>query len=375
MNIINLKVMRVAHIFWSLGYGGIETMLVNIANAQVDMGAEVHIVIINHLMEKSLVDNLDERIHYHCLERTSKSKSLWFFVKLNQLLLKINPDAIHLHRSEFYSILFSKKLKRISCVTLHDLPSGKVRRAMSIARLFPILNFHMAGNVSCINLVPRVFSISNSVQKALFDNYGVKSTVIENGIITKKFQQRDSSTINDNSPLRVICVSRLEHEKKGQDLLIEAAKKLNGKADVSFVGIGNSMESLKDLTHKLNADKYVHFLGKEPQSWIAEHLRDYDLFVQASRWEGFGLTVAEAMAAKLPVLVSSGQGPAEVTENDKFGWVFKNGNSNDLANEIKYIASHYEKALTKADKAVQHVRKNYDVSVTAKSYLEHYLEN
>ena len=120
VNIINLKVMRVAHIFWSLGYGGIETMLVNIANAQVDMGAEVHIVIINHLMEKSLVDNLDERIHYHCLERTSKSKSLWFFVKLNQLLLKINPDAIHLHGSVFYSILFSKKLKRISCVTLHD---------------------------------------------------------------------------------------------------------------------------------------------------------------------------------------------------------------------------------------------------------------
>lgn len=364
--------MTVAHVFWSLGYGGIETMLVNIANAQVDMGAEVHIVIINHLMEKSLVDNLDERIHYHCLERTLNSKSLWFIVKLNQLLLKINPDAIHLHRSEFYSILFSKKLKRISCVTLHDLPSGKVRRAMPIARLFPILNFHIAGNVSCINLVPRVFSISNSVQKALFDNYGVKSTVIENGIITKKFQQRDNSPLMAGEPLRVVCVSRLEHEKKGQDLLIEAAKKLNGKVDVSFVGIGNSMDFLKELTHKLNAESYIHFLGKEPQTWIAEHLRDYDLFVQASRWEGFGLTVAEAMAARLPVLVSSGQGPAEVTENDKFGWVFNNGDSNDLAMKIQYIADHYYEALQKADKAMQHVRKCYDVSVTARKYLESY---
>lgn len=364
--------MTVAHVFWSLGYGGIETMLVNIANAQVDMGAEVHIVIINHLMEKSLVDNLDKRIHYHCLERPLKTKSLWFIVKLNRLLLKINPDAIHLHGSVFYSILLSKKLKRISCVTLHDLPSGKVRRAMSIARLFPIFNFHMAGNVSCIDLVPRVFSISNSVQKALLDNYGVKSTVIENGIITKRFQQRNSLTITDNNPLRVICVSRLEHEKKGQDLLIEAAKKLNGKVDVSFVGIGNSMEFLKDLTHKLNAENYVHFLGKKPQTWIAEHLRDYDLFVQASRWEGFGLTVAEAMAAKLPVLVSSGQGPAEVTENDKFGWVFKNGDSNDLADKIQYIATHYSEALAKAEKAIHHVRENYDVSVTARKYLESY---
>lgn len=366
--------MRVAHVFWGLSYGGIETMLVNIANAQVKLGADVHIVIINKLMEESLVDNLDKRIHYHCLERTLKSKNPLFILKLNRLLLKINPDTIHLHSSAFYSILLSKKLKRISCSTLHALPSGKVRRAMSLARLFPILNFHLKGNVSCIDLVPRVFSISNSVQKALFDNYGVKSTVIENGIITKNFQQRNDSPLKDGEPLRVVCVSRLEHEKKGQDLLIKAAKRLNGKVDVSFVGIGNSMDFLKDLTQKLNTESYVHFLGKKPQSWIAEHLRNFDLFVQASRFEGFGLTVAEAMAAKLPVLVSSGQGPAEVTENETYGWIFKNGSFDDLANRIVYIQNHYKEALDKAVKAFEHVRKNYDVSVTAKSYLEHYRE-
>lgn len=227
--------------------------------------------------------------------------------------------------------------------------------------------------MSCINLVPRVFAISKSVQKALLDNYGVRSTVIENGILTGNFQQRGNSLLKDGEPFRVVCVSRLEHEKKGQDLLIEAAKKLNGKVDISFVGIGNSMDFLKELTHKLNAESYIHFWGKEPQAWIAEHLRDYDLFVQASRWEGFGLTVAEAMAARLPVLVSSGQGPAEVTENEKFGWVFNNGDSNDLANKIQYIADHYDEALQKAEKAMKNVRENYDVSVTARSYLEHYL--
>ena len=78
------------------------------------------------------------------------------------------------------------------------------------------------------------------------------------------------------------------------------------------------------------------------------------------------------MAAKLPVLVSSGQGPAEVTENDKFGWVFKNGDPNDLADQIQNIATHYNEALAKAEKAMRHVRENYDVSVTARKYLEAY---
>lgn len=364
--------MTVAHVFWGLSYGGIETMLVNIANAQVKLGADVHIIILNQLMEQPLVDRLDKRVKFYCLGRRLKSKNLWFIVILNRLLLKINPDVIHLHGSDLYAILLCKRLKRIAVSTLHALPYGRVRRATPAARLFPILNFLLEGNVSCINLVPRVFAISNSVQKALLDNYGVKSKVIENGILTGNFKQRENSSLKDGQQMHIVCVSRLEHEKKGQDLLVEAAKKLNGKVNVSFVGIGNSMEFLKVLTLKLNAENYVHFLGKKPQAWIAEHLRDYDLFVQASRWEGFGLTVAEAMAAKLPVLVSSGQGPAEVTENDKFGWVFKNGDPNDLADKIQYIATHYSDALAKAEKAMQHVRENYDVSVTARKYLEAY---
>lgn len=112
--------------------------------------------------------------------------------------------------------------------------------------------------------------------------------------------------------------------------------------------------------------------GKKPQKYIIEHLRDYDLFVQPSRNEGFALTVAEAMSAKLPVLVSSGQGPAEVTENDKYGWVFENGNIDDLAAKLEYIRSHYDEALAKIEKAYGHVRKRYDVSVTAKAYLDNY---
>lgn len=52
--------MKVTHIFWSLGFGGIETMLVNIANAQAEAGSEVSVLIINELYEQSLVNSLDK---------------------------------------------------------------------------------------------------------------------------------------------------------------------------------------------------------------------------------------------------------------------------------------------------------------------------
>ena len=74
------------------------------------------------------------------------------------------------------------------------------------------------------------------------------------------------------------------------------------------------------------------------------------------------------MAARLPVLVSEGQGPAEVTCGDKYGWLFINGNINDLKEKIEYIISHYDTAIQKAENALKYVCNTYDVSITANKY-------
>ena len=78
------------------------------------------------------------------------------------------------------------------------------------------------------------------------------------------------------------------------------------------------------------------------------------------------------MAANIPVLVASDQGPAEVTEGDRFGWVFENDNVDDLVRNIEYIRTNYDAALAKSTLATQHVIECYDVSVTARKYLDFY---
>ena len=102
------------------------------------------------------------------------------------------------------------------------------------------------------------------------------------------------------------------------------------------------------------------------------HLCDYDLFVQPSRYEGFGLTVAEAMAAKVPVLVSSGQGPEEVTRGDLYGWVFQNGEIVSLTESIEQIYSNYELCLEKVESARNYVCNSFDVRETANRYIKEY---
>lgn len=363
--------MKVVHINWGLTYGGIETMLVNIANAQAENGAEVHVCIINDLYKEELIKSFRGDVTLHFLHRKFKSKGIGFIFKLNKLLMQLQPEAIHLHGSRLYTFLWRKRLRRVASVTLHALPTGSVRRGGLAGRIFPFL--FNSGNVYHMDNVPRVFAISEAVKDELWKNYGVKSTVVCNGILTRNFALRQAR--KPENPFRIVMVSRLEHDKKGQDLLIEAAAKLKGIVHVDLIGEGSSREYLENLVKKLNAESIVSFLGVKPQPYIAEHLADYDLFVQPSRWEGFGLTVAEAMAAKVPVLVSEGQGPAEVTCGNLYGWTFENGNANDLAAKIKYIYDNYKEAMDKANSALNYVQNTYDVSVTAKKYLELYCEN
>lgn len=363
--------MKITHIFWSLGFGGIETMLVNIANIQIQSGAEVSIIIINNYCEKALISSLRKEVSLYRIGRKNGSVDISFIFKINNLLKQIDPDIIHLHGSDIAIILKREFLKK-SCVTLHDSPKGNIKPQNILKQIWNKIAGRTKpdSNVTYIDHIPYVFSISNSVKQELKEHYGIESSTIYNGIDTARFKTRDIR--NHNTPLRIVMVSRLEHKKKGQDLLIEAISQLKGKATVDFIGTGSSQKFLEQLTRQFQCEDFITFLGKQDQEYITSHLANYDLFVQPSRWEGFGLTVAEAMAAQLPVLVSEGQGPAEVTCNNKYGWIFENDNAKDLAHQIEYIYDHFNEAIQKANQAKKYVYETFDIHSTVNLYLNAY---
>lgn len=361
---------KVAHVYWQLTFGGIETMLVNIANAQARMDADVTVIIINNLNDKSLADAFHEEVNVIFLHRKPYSKSPAFIIELNRELLRLQPDTIHLHSSKLYKLILIRRLRRKVCVTLHDVPNGPLRRN-KLYCLFPFLEYRQVGNIAFMNRISTIFTISNAVRTSLLDIYGIDSIVVTNGIRISDFISRPSR-MPDRNRLRIVQVSRLEHVKKGQDLLIEAVSRSGEMIEVDFVGDGSSMGYLKRFAAERGVEKLVRFLGPRSQQWITEHLSRYDLFVQPSRYEGFGLTVAEAMAAHVPVLVSAGQGPAEVTRGDKYGWLFESGDTDDLVRAIRYVFEHYDEVLLKAELAYRYAKNTYDVSITARRYLEEY---
>lgn len=104
---------------------------------------------------------------------------------------------------------------------------------------------------------------------------------------------------------------------------------------------------------------------------ICSLLCQYELFVQPSCTEGFGFTVAEAMAAKVPVLVSNQEGPMEIIGNGKYGFCFKTDDVDDCYLQIEKIMA-MENVNDMIAAAYHNVETKYNIKRTAIQYLDYY---
>lgn len=342
--------MRIAHIHWSLGTGGIETMLPDIANEQAKTN-EVALIIINDWVEPSILAKVNqERVKVVLINRHEGSKSPWPIIKLNLFLMKFRPDVIHTHAHHLINLVI--------------YPFGK--RVRTIHNTYNYCDEY--------HKFDKLIVISKAVEE-FTANQGFQSVLAENGIPVKRIRSQKSSPFTDGK-LHFIQVSRLDVEQKGQDILIKALELVKHKFGYNnfvmhFVGKGNDEAMLKKMVHDYNLDHEIVFENLKEQTWVYENLCNFDLFIQPSRYEGFGLTVAEAIAAKVPVLVSNIEGPLEIIDGGRLGLSFENKNIADCADKIVDFIKQVRNEI-QVEQAYKYVCDHYDVSVTAQKYLDVY---
>lgn len=340
--------MKICHILWGLKTGGIETMLVNIINEQVRT-ENVMLVIINEDMDEHLLKQISPNCTIYLLHRHKGSKNPFSFIKMNLRIWLYNPDIIHVHTVRISKVIFSKApMVR----TIHN--------THNVADEYPKMR--------------ALFSISNSVYDYTIKQ-GFSSKVIMNGIPMKDIDAKTSYSLIAGK-YHIVQVSRLDMEQKGQDIAIEAVDILVNIRNIKnlklhFIGEGTDRAMLERMVRDKNLSDYVVFEGLKERDYIFLHLKDYDLYLQPSRYEGFGLTVAEACAAKLPVLVSDIEGPLEIIDSGRLGMTFKNTDAVDLADKIE-IVCHGNYDYNLIESAYQRCLDKYEVGVTAKEYIKEY---
>jgi glycosyltransferase involved in cell wall biosynthesis len=187
------------------------------------------------------------------------------------------------------------------------------------------------------------------------------------GIDQRRFDQpvdrskiRISLKVPEDSFL-IGTAGRLSEQKAPVDFVNAAALTHQHFPDAHFVWIGDGelKPEIQDLVRSLDLDDVFHLAGH--RSDIPDVLQAMDCFVLTSHWEGFSLSVLEAMAARLPVIISRVSGASEAVIDGETGRLVSIGDINGFAEAMGQVISNPLTARAFGEAGRRHLECRYTV--------------
>lgn len=169
---------------------------------------------------------------------------------------------------------------------------------------------------------------------------------------------------------RVIAVGRYCHEK-GYDYLLHAWTKVQKACpDWNLVFFGDGDRTVyEQMLIDLKIDPKRCILNGRTSDIQSEYVKS-SLAVCSSRFEGFGLSIVEAMACGLPVVsFDCPWGPRSIISDGVDGTLVENGNVDLLAENMISLMRDNDRRKVLADNAIRNVRR-YDIEQIAQKWKE-----
>jgi glycosyltransferase involved in cell wall biosynthesis len=218
----------------------------------------------------------------------------------------------------------------------------------------------------------KIISVSKFTANKLIQNNipRNKISVIYNGINLKDYISEEKKYRNPT----IISISRLTPKKRVDDLIkaVYLVKKQIPNIKLIIIGKGNELNNLQKLVSKYRLKENIHFTGYvENYEEVIKMLKKSHILCLPSVLEGFGIVLAEAMAAQTPYICSDIKVLKEVSQNQKGGLIFKQKNYKDLTNKILFLLKNKKLYLQK-EKECKIASKKYDWNKITKDILEVY---
>lgn len=218
----------------------------------------------------------------------------------NEVPLVIHPET---HIAGELRYLIAERRLGLRCQPAHTLAIAAA--TMSMRALVQRVRVRRAALLVCISSVFR---------DHLIHDYGYpleQTVVVPNPVRLERFVDVDTDRPLAHPPL-VLVLGRIAVRKGVEDVLAVAGllHQRGVEAQIRFVGgpsLWSDYTKLLDVLPSENAE----FAGRIPPPEIPAELAGADVLLQASKYEPFGLTVAEALAAGVPVVATSEVGAIE----------------------------------------------------------------
>lgn len=305
---------------------------------------------------------------FFCIDKVYENHDKWV---ANNLAKAKKKGVTGVYAYEDGALTTFTQAKRVGLHCLYDLPIGYWKSARLLMQKEFELNPDWSETLTGFNdsttklekkdwelaLADVIFVASSFTKKTLEEYPGSLSEikVIPYGFPDVQ-DKKEYKPLLDRK-LKVLFIGGLS-QRKGISYLFDAVKELQDKVDLTIVG------------HKAVPDCRALNLALEQHNWIPSlsHdqvlacMREHDVFVFPSLFEGFGLVITEAMSQGIPVITTDRTAGPDLIENEKDGWIVPAGSSGAIKQVLNKILEKPE-LLQQYGEAAQLKAKNRPWSV------------
>ena len=335
---------KIIFVSTALWIGGIETSLINLLNHFNYEKYDVTLLILQGELNMKDQVNPNCRLLIADREKTFSFAKPYRHARLYHLTEQSqNPSA--LHRAFLWTVPMIKAIEQgLYTRYIREMLKGEqfdtcVLYSDAIAYVLPgipaarfLLYYHhgamrrKAGDGVAYRKCEKILAVSDyqaSQLRKFLPRVAAKITVIHNQIDAEVIRQKAAQPTEesfDSSKFNIVSVGRVSHEK-GMDLAVRACAKLvsEGYDQIRWwiVGDGPAMGEVKDAIRQCRMEDYVITVGMKDNPY--PYIRQADLYVQPSRFEGYPMTVLEALVLGQPVISTDNKGAREILEEGQTG--------------------------------------------------------
>ncbi len=291
--------------------------------------------------------------------------------QITTILRQINPDIVH-----FQGVTFlAADCEKPNVLTVHGIAEKDAicdnRRKFTGTLKWMLLKLTEDYGR---NRVPNVILISKYTKKFLPKNNTIKKTWFIDNPVADSFFEIDRQF----EPGRIFCCCRIRPLKNiiGMIKALALIKKTFPEASLYIAGAADSdyrRECEKEIAVN-NLNSSVHLLGNISIKKVQTELSKANCMVLPSFQENSPLTIAEAMAASVPIIASRVGGVPEMIEDGKTGFLINPHNTNDICEAASKILSNESLARSMGNRAKEIARKRYSASAIAEKTVKVYRE-
>ena len=222
--------------------------------------------------------------------------------------------------------------------------------------------------------------IAIAISESVYNKFKAESpksniVVVYNGVPNREYLRIRDQEILNNDVVNVLIPGRID-PGKGHEELIDAiellVKKEKANVHLKIAGVSQSKEYGNYIKEKVRAsdlDNNIEFLGYRDD--LPDLYKKADIVVVASRAEAFGRVTVEAMMAGCLVIGADTAGTKELIQS-KYGLLYEQGVSTDLAEKILFAMKNKEKMKKIANNAREHALNCYSAKRNAQDILKLY---